>query len=871
MGFIRNRLALRLALLFGAIVLGSIAVIFFYVVPQLESTLREEKLRSLTAATRDYSRPVIRAIANQVDGQEARRRGAHRVRRRQRARHPAGRRHAQRRRADPLRALGLDDPAQITDLQFQVASDAVATRHTTTGWESSNEGRVGEAARPLRFNKRISHVIVFSAPLTDVQSNVALIRRRILVAGLIALAVALLGGYAIARWLTLRVRRLERAAEKVSRGDFSGSIPIDSGDELGQLAMAFNTMQGQLAQLDSARKRFIAVASHELRTPLFSLGGFVELLQDEELDEDTRQEFLGQMRDQVDRLTVLATELLDLSRLEAGSLELRPEQVDLGELARSVAGEFTPAVSRHHSQVSLDLPEREISVTCDPERVAQIVRILHRQCAHPHARRHGHRGEHGARERTGPARGPRLGPGHQAHLGGAHLRALLHVRRRPGIGPGTRDRPRPGRADVRAPRRRPHARRDDLHARAARMRARGAVLAGLLASLVAAGCGGGGDGQKSAGAGAQTTERVRTVATTKVQVVEGMGEKGGFDARGIYQRESPGVVTVVSVFDGGAIGGASGGGDARGLGSGFVISDDGEIATNAHVVTIGQGSNIQRAKAVYVQFGDGNEVPARILGYDPNSDIALLRVDPAGLKLDAAATGLERAPDRGRAGGGDRQPVRRAAVALGRRDLGAGPHDRLADARSRSTARSRPTRPSTTATRAGRSSTPTGACSGSTPRSAPPAAAGRASASRCRWTRCGARSRSCARTAACATPTSASPARRCSRSSCAASTCRPPTARGSRASPPTGPADKAGLRAGDRKVRFQVRDYYPDGDIIAAIAGHAISSSEDISRAIAGLRPGQTIPIVIYRGKDRRTVRVKLGDRPNYGSTGQQP
>jgi signal transduction histidine kinase len=209
-----------------------------------------------------------------------------------------------------------------------------------------------------------------------VQSNVALIRRQILVAGLIALVLALVGGYAVARWLTMRVRRLERAAEKVARGDFSETIPIDSGDELGQLAMAFNDMQRQLAQLDSARKRFIAVASHELRTPLFSLGGFVELLQDEELDEDTRQEFLGQMRDQVDRLTVLATELLDLSRLEAGSLELRPEQVDLGELARSVAGEFTPAVSRHHSQVSLDLPDHEISVTCDPERVAQIVRIL---------------------------------------------------------------------------------------------------------------------------------------------------------------------------------------------------------------------------------------------------------------------------------------------------------------------------------------------------------------------------------------------------------------------------------------------------------------------------------------------------------------
>ena len=75
------------------------------------------------------------------------------------------------------------------------------------------------------------------------------------------------------------------------------------------------------------RKEFIANASHELRTPIFSLGGFVELLQDEDLDEETRTEFLATMREQVDRLQKLATDLLDLSRLDAGSLELEREPV----------------------------------------------------------------------------------------------------------------------------------------------------------------------------------------------------------------------------------------------------------------------------------------------------------------------------------------------------------------------------------------------------------------------------------------------------------------------------------------------------------------------------------------------------------------
>ena len=217
---------------------------------------------------------------------------------------------------------------------------------------------------------------MFADSLDEVEDNVSLIRRQILLSGGIALAVALLAGYLVARALSQRVGRLEHAARKVAAGDFSNPIRADSDDELGQLAAAFDDMQNQLARLDRARKQFIASASHELRTPIFSLGGFLELLADEELDEETRRQFLDQLRGQVERMRKLATELLDLSRLESGALELRPEPTDVGQLAREVAGEFTPAAQRHDSPVRLDLPDEPIELECDPERVAQVLRIL---------------------------------------------------------------------------------------------------------------------------------------------------------------------------------------------------------------------------------------------------------------------------------------------------------------------------------------------------------------------------------------------------------------------------------------------------------------------------------------------------------------
>ena len=151
-----------------------------------------------------------------------------------------------------------------------------------------------------------------------------------------------------------------------------------------------------------------------------------------------------------------------------------------------------------------------------------------------------------------------------------------------------------------------------------------AALAGALCAfaLAAAGCSLGDDGDEAA-----SSDAPERVETTRVEVVEGIGTKNGFDARAIYDRLAPGVVTVISLF-----GEADGplGSQQGGLGSGFVLDGDGYIATNTHVVT---GQGLSRARQVYVDFADGNRVPARIVGVDPNADVALLKIDPKGLSL----------------------------------------------------------------------------------------------------------------------------------------------------------------------------------------------------------------------------------------------
>ena len=370
----------RLTLGFFAITLAAVALIAAAVLPGLQARLIEAKLSDLAELTDQYAPQLRRTVGTSqpqsrlqaLVGRTADLTGT---------------------RVTVLLVVTTDgevaveagtDSASERDitLDFPVAVEAATSGQQARGTEAGPSGRVGEVAVPFLFRsaktgrRSVGQVVVFSSPLRDVEASVAVVRDRTLVAGGAASLLALLAGFLMTRSLSRRLGAVQAGAGRVAGGDFSARFPMDREDEIGDLARTLDNMRRQLAELDSARKRFIATASHELRTPIFSLGGFLELLADEELDPETRQEFLAQIRAQVDRLSRLAMDLLDLSKLEAGSLELRPEPTDIAELARRVAQEFHPTLAGHDSQIEVRVPETSVEVDVDPERVAQVMRIL---------------------------------------------------------------------------------------------------------------------------------------------------------------------------------------------------------------------------------------------------------------------------------------------------------------------------------------------------------------------------------------------------------------------------------------------------------------------------------------------------------------
>jgi signal transduction histidine kinase len=258
-----------------------------------------------------------------------------------------------------------------------VTDDPVATRALETGSLQHGILRRGgdsfaEAAIPYEAG---TFVLLLRDSMQSQTGSVKLVQHRLLLSAGAALAIALLLGYGGAWIFARRIRRLERAADRIAGGHFDEAVSDSGGDELGDLAVAFDRMRVRLAQLDDARREFVANASHELRTPLFSLAGFLELFDDEELDEATRLEFLESMREQVGRLTKLASDLLDLSRLDAGRLTVEREPVDLGALAADLVEELGPLARASGHQLALEDADGAVALG-DELRVLQFGRIL---------------------------------------------------------------------------------------------------------------------------------------------------------------------------------------------------------------------------------------------------------------------------------------------------------------------------------------------------------------------------------------------------------------------------------------------------------------------------------------------------------------
>ena len=246
-----------------------------------------------------------------------------------------------------------------------------------TGFGKVNNRRSAEVSYTLKSRVTgVRYLVLFTTPVDDLSGSVSLVEHRILTAGAIALAAAALLAVAGSYALTRRLRRLQGAAERLAGGSFDDPVVDTGNDEIADLARSLDAMRIQLGRLENARRTFIANASHELRTPLTALGGFLELASEHDADPEARDGFLATMREQVDRLAKLATDLLDLSRLDAGGVAVAHEDIELAGIAEDCVRELRGVAARRGSTVSAVLGTGEVHAQGDDARVRQVLRAL---------------------------------------------------------------------------------------------------------------------------------------------------------------------------------------------------------------------------------------------------------------------------------------------------------------------------------------------------------------------------------------------------------------------------------------------------------------------------------------------------------------
>jgi signal transduction histidine kinase len=242
-------------------------------------------------------------------------------------------------------------------------------------------------SEPISLNigrtEPITYRIVISEAYTSREATLDRIRSAIVAAGVVALLVSLLLGVLVARRVTAPIYRLRRLAGRAARGDLEERAHLSGVLEVDELAAQFNVMADQLSDtlrmLEADRDRlreFVADVSHELRTPIAALRMYTELQGESDVDEATRREFLERSTEQIRRLEWLSTNLLDISRIDAGIFPLDIRDGDLRDPVQAVVQALSEVAVERGIALNSTVPGTPVELRFDRERIVQLLTNL---------------------------------------------------------------------------------------------------------------------------------------------------------------------------------------------------------------------------------------------------------------------------------------------------------------------------------------------------------------------------------------------------------------------------------------------------------------------------------------------------------------
>ncbi|MCP8969263.1 sensor histidine kinase [Ectobacillus ponti] len=192
----------------------------------------------------------------------------------------------------------------------------------------------------------------------------------------------------LSRILTKPLIRMKEAAEKMSKGDLSVSLDTNQQDEVGELALAIQTLATDLHYMKQERSEFLASVAHELRTPLTYVRGYADIAKRGTLTNEERKQYLSIIQEEADRVTRLVNDLFELAQMEKHNFVIHKKTIDASAFLQRMIAKLQPSYEQKHVTLSLQ-SANSLYAAIDEERFEQVMmNLLNNALAHsePHSR-----------------------------------------------------------------------------------------------------------------------------------------------------------------------------------------------------------------------------------------------------------------------------------------------------------------------------------------------------------------------------------------------------------------------------------------------------------------------------------------------------
>lgn len=266
--------------------------------------------------------------------------------------------------------LSVNDQLKA-DIKTAMTGEKVI-RMTSVSLEPDSE-EVVYIAMPLEYNSNISGVIMIFTPFTEMNQ---LLREAIFTIITVVVIVILIGTIAILRVsinISNPIKQISEYAKSIGKGIDVPDVVIDTEDEIAMLGNSFNEMKKEILATEQMRKEIVANVSHELRTPLTSIIGFIKGILDGVISKDDEEKYLKIAYDEANRLKDLTKDIVDVAKLESGSVQLNKEKFVLNELVHDVYIELEEMVKEKNLEFILKEKYKSISVNADKAKIRQVL------------------------------------------------------------------------------------------------------------------------------------------------------------------------------------------------------------------------------------------------------------------------------------------------------------------------------------------------------------------------------------------------------------------------------------------------------------------------------------------------------------------